>query len=54
MRAVIRARDWELESLRKECENLLATQADNDSHPHLLSRLNEKIRVSVIWLLCKL
>ncbi|UMM34949.1 hypothetical protein L5515_007790 [Caenorhabditis briggsae] len=44
MTDMIRARNWEVEQLSKQCEKLVAETGDSDMHPHKISILNEKLR----------
>ncbi|EGT48692.1 hypothetical protein CAEBREN_28651 [Caenorhabditis brenneri] len=44
MTDMIRARNWEVDQLSKQCEKLVAETGDPDMHPHKISMLNEKLR----------
>lgn len=44
MTDMIRARNWEVDQLSKQCEKLVAETGDPDMHPHKISLLNEKLR----------
>uniref|UniRef100_A0A8R1HUV5 Tubulin--tyrosine ligase-like protein 5 n=1 Tax=Caenorhabditis japonica TaxID=281687 RepID=A0A8R1HUV5_CAEJA len=44
MTDMIRARNWEVDQLSKQCEKLVAETGDSDMHPHKISLLNEKLR----------
>uniref|UniRef100_A0A1I7UAW4 NARG2_C domain-containing protein n=1 Tax=Caenorhabditis tropicalis TaxID=1561998 RepID=A0A1I7UAW4_9PELO len=44
MTDMIRARNWEVDQLSKQCEKLVAETGDTDMHPHKISMLNEKLR----------
>lgn len=47
MNQIIRVRNWEVGQLRSKCENAVNDASSNlDAHPHELSKLNEKLRVS--------
>ncbi|EFP06792.1 hypothetical protein CRE_11261 [Caenorhabditis remanei] len=44
MTDMIRARNWEVDQLAKQCEKLVAETGETDMHPHKISMLNEKLR----------
>lgn len=44
MTDMIRARNWEVDQLSKQCEKLVSEPGDPDMHPHKISMLNEKLR----------
>lgn len=44
MTDMIRARNWEVDQLAKQCEKLVQENGDGDMHPHRISMLNEKLR----------
>ncbi|KJH41156.1 hypothetical protein DICVIV_12873 [Dictyocaulus viviparus] len=52
MNQIIRVRDWEMADIMNKCESAVNDVIDNvDVHPHELSKLNEKLRVCLLFYL---